>query len=59
MTAPRIYEFANIGTSFDGKPLLLQIGNGRRTDYPLRFATVRAESERAARRIQVQWRQSK
>ena len=51
-------EFAVLGTSFDGKPLLRQQGGGPRPTFHLRFATVQAASESAAKRIQVAYRKA-
>ena len=49
-------EYVHLGQSFDDKPLLRQLGKGERRVFPLRFVTVQAASERAAKRIQVDYR---
>jgi hypothetical protein len=49
-------NYANLGSGFDGKPVLRQTGHGPRQLYPLRFASVWAASESAAKLIQTHWR---
>lgn len=49
-------EYCVLGTGFDRRPLLRQLGPGSREIWPLRFCTVQASSESAAKRIQVAWR---
>lgn len=50
-------DYSKLGHA-DGKPYLLQNGPGRKLRYHLRYATVDARSENAAKKIQKDFRRS-
>ena len=51
-------EYSHLGSA-DGAPYLLQNGSGKRYRFHLRFATVDARSETAAREIQSDFRRNR
>ena len=55
MTNTKI-EYSNLGPGWDGKIILRQAGDGHRQRLHLRFVTVDASSETAAKKIQAAWR---
>ena len=55
MTNTKI-EYSNLGPGWDGKIILRQAGDGHRRRFHLRFLTVDASSETAAKKFQAAWR---
>lgn len=51
-------EYSSLGRGWDGKPLLRQQGPKKMVRFYLRFVTVDAASESAAKKIQSAWREA-